>query len=217
MSAIGRLAAAATLIGALASASAEAHPHVWVTARSEIVFDRLGAITAIRQSWTFDEMFASYALQGLDSDGDGRFLRAELQPLAETNMAAMAESEFFTFASTEAGAVAFGPPADDWLDWDGKALTLHFTLPLVRPVARGETLTVKIGDPTFFVDFALAERQPATLAGAPEGCSTFVQRPGVLAPQPGAASAIPEAFFTALTRPNYGEQFASRIVVRCLA
>ena len=47
------------------ASSADAHPHVWITARSEVVYGSDGAMTGVRHAWTFDDMFTTYALQGL--------------------------------------------------------------------------------------------------------------------------------------------------------
>ena len=57
----------------LAPALAEAHPHVWADAASEVLFDAQGQIVAIRHHWRFDEGFSTYALQGLDLDRDGEY------------------------------------------------------------------------------------------------------------------------------------------------
>ncbi len=46
---------------------AAAHPHVWVTASSELIYAADGTITGVRHAWTFDEMFSTYALQGMSS------------------------------------------------------------------------------------------------------------------------------------------------------
>ncbi|MGH6936140.1 MAG: DUF1007 family protein, partial [Methylocella sp.] len=39
--------------------SAAAHPHVWVSARAQVIFDAKGEIEAIRHAWTFDEMYSA--------------------------------------------------------------------------------------------------------------------------------------------------------------
>jgi len=38
---------------------AQAHPHVWITAKSEVVYAPDGSITGVRHAWTFDEMFTT--------------------------------------------------------------------------------------------------------------------------------------------------------------
>ena len=47
-------------------APAIAHPHVWVTIKSELLYAPDGSITAIRHAWAFDDMFSTYALQGIE-------------------------------------------------------------------------------------------------------------------------------------------------------
>ena len=42
---------------ALGAATAEAHPHVWITAKSELIYAPDGTITGVRHAWTFDDMF----------------------------------------------------------------------------------------------------------------------------------------------------------------
>lgn len=167
----------AALLGAAAAFApvvAAAHPHVWVTSRSDIVFDGAGMISAVRHSWTFDDGFSAYATQGLDEDGDGILTRDELQPLAQVNVESLHEFEFFTYLGlTDVDEVygAFAEPVDYWLDYDGRQLTLHFTLPLKEPFdPRRGAAAIEVYDPTFFVDFGLAEGDPVMLVDAPAGC-----------------------------------------------
>src|SRR5690606_32907097 len=77
-----------------ATAAAQAHPHVWVTAQSELVYAADGTITGVRHSWTFDEMFSTYALQGIETKQKGVYSREELAPLAQTNVESLKEYAF---------------------------------------------------------------------------------------------------------------------------
>ncbi len=52
------------LVFSLAAVPAFAHPHVWVTMESELVYAPDGSITGIRHAWTFDDVFSTYATQG---------------------------------------------------------------------------------------------------------------------------------------------------------
>src|SRR4051794_32632516 len=47
--------------------AAQAHPHVWITATSELLYGPDGSMTGVRHAWTFDDMFATYALQGIET------------------------------------------------------------------------------------------------------------------------------------------------------
>jgi ABC-type uncharacterized transport system substrate-binding protein len=60
-----RASACAALLLLLSAARAHAHPHVWVTLQSEILYASDGTVTGVRHAWRFDDMFSSYALQGI--------------------------------------------------------------------------------------------------------------------------------------------------------
>src|SRR5882724_9837841 len=157
------LLAALCLFGSVAVATA--HPHVWVTAQSEIVYDPGGRVTGVRQTWAFDDMFSSYATQGLDKDGDGKLSREELQPLAQTNVESLKEFDYFTRAKLGGKLLLFKAPVDYWLEETNKILILHFLLPLSSPQTQGQKpLAIDIYDPTYFVDFAMAESNPAKVS-----------------------------------------------------
>ena len=169
------LALAALLAG---GGAAFAHPHVFVTTRAEIVADASGRITAIRHVWTFDEAYSAFLGQGLDKNGDGKLSREELAELAKVNVDSLADTAFFTVAKFGGRAAEFGPPANYFLESDGKTLTLHFDLPLAKPTAAGVAFFLEVYDPSFFVSFALAEEENAArLTGAPAGCKLAIRRP----------------------------------------
>lgn len=196
--------------GALASGMAHAHPHVRADVASVIVHDSDGRVGAVRHVWRFDDMFSAFATQGLDADGDGVLAREELADLAEVNVTSLSEFDFFTFAEAGGGPIAFDRPTDYWLDHDGTALTLHFTLPVIEPVSG--PLVIEIYDPTYFVDFRLVEGG-VTLEGAAPGCIAELQAAnGAEA----STDTLSESFFDQLEADStFGQQFANTIVVRC--
>jgi ABC-type uncharacterized transport system substrate-binding protein len=199
-------------------AAAEAHPHVWVTSVSKIAYDAQGRVTGVHQDWTFDDMFSSFATQGLDKDGDGKLSKEELQPLAQTNVESLKEFEYFTFAKLGGKKLLFKEPIDYWLDDTNNILTLHFFLPLSTPQHQGQkALAVEIYDPTYYVDFALADKDPAALAGAPQGCTLNVIRPNTPDDaQVADAVKLDQEYFRQLdANRNFGEKFANHILVNC--
>ena len=152
------------------STGAGAHPHVLVDAASEIVFDEKGRIAAVRHHWRFDEAFSAFAVQGLDTDGDGAYTREELAPLAQINVESLSEYEFFTFLSAGDYEAGFSDPRDYWLETDGGFLTLHFTLPVSRALASTAPVTLEVYDPEYFVAFSLPSEEAVRLTNAPQGC-----------------------------------------------
>ena len=180
----------AALAGLLVAAPAAAHPHVFVTARAELVFDAAGRVAAVRHVWQFDEAFSAYAMQGYDANNDGRITRAELAPLAQINVESLAEYGFFTWLAIDGVAQTFGPATDYFDDVYGGRLTLFFTLPLATPVAPRGPVVVDVFDPEYFVAIAFADDRPITLVDAPPACLATFRRPGALDPQTAAALAV---------------------------
>ena len=197
----------------LGSAPAYAHPHVWVTAKSEVVYAPDGSVTGVRHAWTFDDMFSAFALQGIEPNHKGVFSLEDLAPLAEVNITSLKEFDYFTHAKADGKKATFTDPVDYWLDYQDNVLILHFTLPLKAPV-KAKTLALEIYDPTFFVDFSFADKEPVALSGAPANCKVDVQRPAQAAPAKNQQ--LGEAFFNALTSSsNFGAQFANAAMVMC--
>src|SRR5215510_5780293 len=75
----------------------QAHPHVWVTMTSELLYAPDGTITGVRHAWTFDDMFSAFATQGLEQKTKGQFTREELAPLAKVNVESLQEYGYFTY------------------------------------------------------------------------------------------------------------------------
>jgi len=172
---LAKLALAAAL---LAPASADAHPHVFVTTREVVVFDPQGRVAAIKNAWTFDEYYTAFLEQGLTKGPDGRYSRETLADLAKTNTEGLVDADYFTFIKVNGQAVKFSPPKEYWLEDIGKQLTLHFTLPLAEPVKPSKAFVMRVYDPTYFVAFDPAEgKDVVRLEGEKPGCSLLVRKP----------------------------------------
>jgi ABC-type uncharacterized transport system substrate-binding protein len=211
ISRILRTVALGLLALAFAAPAAHAHPHVYVTMKSEIVYDAEGRMTGIRHHWTFDDMFSSYATQGLESKVKGKFSREELQPLAEVNVTSLKEFDFFTQGKMNGQKAEFEQPVDYFLEQKDDLLTLHFTLPLKKPVAT-KNVDLEIYDPLYFVAFEFDEKEPITLKGAPASCKISTVKLG----DDTQVKSLSESIF-ARPDPNnpFGAQFANKIGVKC--
>jgi ABC-type uncharacterized transport system substrate-binding protein len=190
---------------------ARAHPHVWITATSELLYAPDGSVTGVRHAWTFDDMFSTYAVQGIETKVKGQYSREELGPLAQTNVESLKEYGFFTFAKADGKKQKFEEPVDYYLEYRDSLLILHFTLPLKAPV-KPKQLSLEVFDPEFFIDFTYAEKDPVQLVGAPASCQIKFQRPN-----DGAADAqkLGEDNFLRADNSNYGAMFSNKILVDC--
>jgi ABC-type uncharacterized transport system substrate-binding protein len=195
----------------LAAAPAIAHPHVWVTMHTELVYAKDGAIVGINHSWAFDDMFSAFATQGLESKVKGQFSREELAPLAQTNVESLKEYDYFTYVTADGQKVKLGEPRPGyWLDYTNQILTLHFTLPFKEPV-KSKLMRIEIYDPTIFVDFEFAKKEPVHIVDFPHGCRADVVLPAEMTYAQGkklSDEAMSATF-------NWGEEFANKILVNC--
>jgi nickel/cobalt exporter len=93
-----------------------AHPHVFVEARSKLVFDDAGNAIAVEHAFRFDDAFTAFAIQGFDTNGDGVYSRDELAELAKINIESMADFGYFTFGDNTRIELDFDTPTDFWLE-----------------------------------------------------------------------------------------------------
>jgi ABC-type uncharacterized transport system substrate-binding protein len=157
-------------VAAFAASPAAAHPHVFVDARADIVFDDRGRMTEISHAWQFDQAFSEFAVQGLDENDDSKLDGKELKPLADINVTSLREFEFFSYLTIGSDRAILLPPEKYWLEYENGRLTLFFTLPLEEPKAVASHAMLEVFDREYFVEFGFRKEQPVRLKGAPAGC-----------------------------------------------
>jgi ABC-type nickel/cobalt efflux system permease component RcnA/ABC-type uncharacterized transport system substrate-binding protein len=185
-----RLRILAAAVICLFPALAHAHPHVWVDAAAEVLFDDQGRIAAIRHHWRFDESFSAYALQGLDVDRDGNYSPEELTPLAKENAESLKDYDFFSFLSAGNYQAGFLAPKDYYIDLMDDRVVLHLTLPLAMPLLTRATAVLQLGDPEYYVAFSFPSIEAVRLINAPSACRLVVHPAQEL--DPAAAAALAE-------------------------
>jgi len=199
----------------IAAGAASAHPHVWVTMKSAVVYGPDGSITGVRHAWTFDDMYSAFAVQGLESKKKGEFTPEELKPLAQVNVESLKEYDFFTYAKANGKNVAFAEPVDYSLEFNPKdtVLTLHFVLPLKAPL-KAKALELEVFDPSYFVDFSLVEKDPVSLEKAPAGCQIGLAKPQEMTKEMAQklAEIPPDG---KIPDNSYGAAFSNKISVKC--
>jgi len=190
-----------------------AHPHVWVTVETEVEMGPKQEITGFRHKWTFDEFYSEFAVQGLDTNGDGVYSEEELKPLAQTNIEALKEFEYFTFAFDGKQKLTLKEPVNYHLEHKSKLLTLYFTLPLATPLPHEKikSFNFAIYDPGMYVAMSFAKNTPVRLAPAKAGqCQVHVgDRPSG---QDASSAQLGENIDPS---SNLGMQFAERVTFDC--
>jgi ABC-type nickel/cobalt efflux system permease component RcnA/ABC-type uncharacterized transport system substrate-binding protein len=211
----------AALLGAfiLLAAPAAAHPHVWIEARSNVVFDDQGRIIALDHRWTMDEMYTEAAVDGLDKDGDGVYSPEELAPLTKENIDSLREYDYFTALKAGDRKSAFGEVVEASQFWDNKRLTLSFRLPLKEPVDPLKAyVAYRVYDPGFFIAIEFPPQDAVAPTGSiPAGCRIELKAP-VSDQQTADAKAMlatKGVDWQAPPEEDFGAMFAQPIAVAC--
>lgn len=192
---------------------AQAHPHVFVQARAEVLYDPDGTVRALRHVWSFDEAYSAFITQGLDKNRDGKLTPDELAELARVNMESLPDVGFFTTAKANGKPQEFGTPSEAGLVFENKILTLTYTLPLKAPAQANRSFGLEIGDPSYFVAFDIVDAPDAVTArDAPKGCIVRIQRPPKLASD--VQQKLAQEDVTA-TPDMSGYQVTTRALVAC--
>ena len=205
--------AAAVLAGAV-PAEVRAHPHVWIDARNTVIFDDQQRIAALRVSWRFDEFYSLFAIEGLDTDGDGTVSEAELRPLAELNVTSLEEYRYFTYVTADGTEVPYGPVSEYASRFEDGILSLEFVIPLETPVdPRRAQVSFKSYDPTFYIAVEPSLQDPVSFAGSPPPACRAVVQEG----QDGETLILSEAdFLDPAKSESIGALYATAIAIVCV-
>jgi ABC-type uncharacterized transport system substrate-binding protein len=167
----------AAMMGCAVASRAEAHPHVWIDMQSSVVFTDEGLIKGVDVEWTFDDAYTQMALEGLDVDGDGMYSQDELAPLTKENIESLKDYEYFTVMRANGEQQKIGEVTDYGQIWSNNKLTLHFQVPLVKPIdPRKEEFMLKVYDPEFFIDLEYPADDAVDVTGKiPPSCRLVVK------------------------------------------
>jgi ABC-type uncharacterized transport system substrate-binding protein len=147
-----------------------AHPHVFADGHVVLDVNAGRELVAITNQWTFDAPFSAFAVTGLDTNGDGKLQKEELDELAETSMDSLQDYHFFTWATSRGADAQFSGPRDYAYTFSDGRLTLNFTMPLKKPLPLDATLQVEVFDPEYFVAYTFPDHGAVEIAGNAADC-----------------------------------------------
>ncbi len=195
-----------------------AHPHIFITAELEVVFNDAGQMTGVRLNWTYDEFFSFMLTEdlGLDTDGDLSMTDDELAVLADNVLDWPADFGGDLYLTQRDAPVALGPRQDATVEYrDGMVIERHFR-PLETPLDTSWPVAVQVYDPFYYVAYEISPE--ISLSGS-EGCEVELRKADLEAAysmveellygRPASDVGPDEAF------PEVGEAFADTVFVSC--
>lgn len=169
--------------------AAVAHPHVYIDAGLELIFNEAGDLTGIEVEWAYDELYSLLIISdhALDSDGDGKLTSDEKSLIQGFDSDWPPESEGGLYLRTGGEPVDLAAPEDFTAEYrDGRLISRH-RRSLPEPLAGEFDLLIQVYDPEFYVDFSMPS--PPLVTGN-EGCRIELEQ--------GDAKASAEAYREAI-------------------
>jgi ABC-type uncharacterized transport system substrate-binding protein len=217
-----RVLLSAVAMSATFAGGAYAHPHVFIDAAFELIFDEKGAIEAVRIDWAYDEFYSLMLIEenGLDADGDGTPEQAALDTFAghDVDWAAGFPGDFTV--ELDGLAVDLERPVRHRARFeDGRLVTSHVR-PLAEPLdVSAGTVTAQAYDPTYFVAYDVPETPG--ISGR-DDCSLVREEADREAAEEEYGEQLAEVDassdpFEAVELPDIGVLFADSFVLTCTA
>ncbi|MDQ6433694.1 DUF1007 family protein [Mesorhizobium sp. LHD-90] len=211
-----KAAAAALLLGA-STGPALVHPHVFAEARLDVVINPDRTVKALRHLWRFDDLFSSTVLMEFDKNSDLKLDDAELQDVANTVHASLAEYNYFQVATADGKDVAMQPPPKLIASFEDQQLIILFESAPKEPLKLSGKVDFGVYDPTFYTAIDFTEDANLTVVDKPADCSTTVIRPDPDEALAQNQSTLTEAFFNDPTGTDMSKIFATKLEIACQA
>lgn len=151
------------------SHSASAHPHVWIDANAEFVFEG-DKITAVHVHWLFDDLFSMTLIDEFDKNHDTRFFDEENIAVRDNAFAALADVSWLTHLRQNENLVGFTGATDFKADvTDDRRVTYDFKLTLAEPLDPAkDDVSLSVYDAEYYIDVAFTQVDPILFSGNKE-------------------------------------------------
>ncbi len=178
---------AAVLLACAPVLAASAHPHVFISNRTTLMFDGQ-SFQGVAFQWTFDPMFSAMILGDYDPGHTGKFDAARAAALKAGAFDNLENYHYFVAIWVGGKPVRklairqFAPSVSD----QGR-LVYRFFVPVDVPLkAEPQTVLLTVYDDSYYVAFDILHAQDVTVESGPSvSCDLSVQKTKVKAEWPG--------------------------------
>lgn len=160
--------------------AAHAHPHIFIEASADIAMGDNGQIVGITHIWTFDPLFSSWLIQGIERDENGKLDQQRLDEIGLHDVTELQHYGYYTQVTGEGAALSFRASESLTIEEVDGRLRLVFD---IAPQGTGRAyreIAVSIFDPHFYTAFSFADPDGLAVSGVPDQCSVTRQEPAPL-------------------------------------
>lgn len=135
----------------LFASMAFAHPHVFVDAKVQVLFDEKG-FSGIKNHWVYDEIYSAAMIASVDSDGDGTFSAQEGEKLKSTILGDLEKMNYFNYVQWGSDFLKVEELQKFRASVVNRRLVLDFIVIFSVPVGNDYSMLVAVvADPTNYV------------------------------------------------------------------
>ena len=145
---------------------ADAHPHVFIVQRLNVVFDDSG-LAGFKVRWIFDDMFAGMIAEDYDANNNGTLEPAEVEQVKAKAFSFISEYDYFCFVKIDEKPFKVQYVKDfQAILKDGK-LVYEFLVPChVSAAENPKRIVFATYDPTYYTAVFFTEREPVSVISA---------------------------------------------------
>ena len=188
------------LLALLLPCAAAAHPHVFIDAALTLRYDAQGRLTAIEESWAYDELYSLLMLSEIGTPGPGGFAADQLSRLQRQDAAWDPVAGGVLAVTAAGGSVPTLPPRPIAMGLEGDRIVSRRLHSLAAPVAGAVPVTIRVFDPTYYVAFSMPSQ--VVIQGR-AGCTAALQ--GTEAPGDTGTGALRAALAREMRRTAPGD------------
>lgn len=189
-----------------------AHPHMWVDLKSQIILDGNDKVSAIYQEWLFDDFFSAAMLEEAALHPDG--VAVAIKQKGAELMKNLKPYNYFTLAKRDGVTMPLIQQGEVVAEIRENRVWMGFTVSIESPVnLASQAFSYAIFDPTYYIEMYHAEGETISFQGtAPDNCGTEILQPN---PSSDAIALSRSSSLDANPDNTIGRLFAETIHVTC--